>query len=101
MPSPKPATPSTRAPWIAFGVSMLSLATFLTSYVAVNFIPERDKGNISLVWFLSILCILGGALAGAARMPRSNPKWPAIACIAAVPLLMVFFGVLYLLKQMS
>lgn len=101
MPSPKPATPRKRAPWIAFGVSMLSLATFFTSHIAVNFIPERDEGNIAVVWGLSILCILGAALAGAARLPRSNPKWPAIACIAAVPLLMLFFGALYLLKQMS
>ncbi len=101
MPSPKPATPSPRTPWIAFGVSVLSLATFLISYIAVNFIPERDEGNIALVWFLSILCILGAALAGAARLPTSNPKWPAIACIAAVPLLMLFFASLYLLKQIS
>lgn len=102
MSAKKPAAPRTRrAPWIAFGLSAAALATFAIAYIAVGFIPDRDRGNVSVIWGLSILVMIGTALVGASRLPTSNPKWPAIMCIANVPILMLFFGVLSLIKQMG
>lgn len=88
---------------------MLSLAlvmcAFAFAFAYARGVVQRTRDEaasiVGMLVVLGVLGAIGAAVRGASRLPRSDPKWPAIMCIANVPLLMLFFGVLYALKQMG